>query len=259
MDIGRGIYPLRVEYSQSKTQIQLLNSFIFEETSMNFSQKLALVATGSIAAFAVLDAPANAFSLAGTQIFINEIHYDNFGVDANEGFEIAAPTGTNLSGWSVVLYNGNDSKSYGASIGLSSATFANQNNGFGTYFFGLPENGLQNGPNDGLALINAANEVVQFLSYAGQLTASNGIANGLPSTNIGVAETSSTPVGQSLQLIGTGNKYSDFTWSAAKTNTYNAVNSGQNFTAEAIPTPALLPGIVGMALGIIRKRKSESV
>ena len=39
-------------------------------------------------------------------VFINEIHYDNTGTDAGEAIEIAGPAGTNLTGWSVVLYNG---------------------------------------------------------------------------------------------------------------------------------------------------------
>ncbi len=41
-------------------------------------------------------------------IFINEIHYDNDGTDADEAVEIAGPAGTDLTGWTIVLYNGND-------------------------------------------------------------------------------------------------------------------------------------------------------
>ena len=39
-------------------------------------------------------------------VFINEIHYDNTGTDAGEFIEIAGPAGTNLSDYSIVLYNG---------------------------------------------------------------------------------------------------------------------------------------------------------
>ena len=42
-----------------------------------------------------------------TTVFVNEIHYDNDGTDAGEAIEIAGPAGTDLSGWSLVLYNGN--------------------------------------------------------------------------------------------------------------------------------------------------------
>ncbi len=35
---------------------------------------------------------------ATSAVFINEIHYDNPGIDFNEAIEIAAPAGTNLTG-----------------------------------------------------------------------------------------------------------------------------------------------------------------
>ena len=38
--------------------------------------------------------------------FINEIHYDNVGTDSGEAIEVAGPAGTDLTGWSLVLYNG---------------------------------------------------------------------------------------------------------------------------------------------------------
>jgi len=37
--------------------------------------------------------------------WINEIHYDNSGTDANEGVGIIAPSGTDLSCYSIELYN----------------------------------------------------------------------------------------------------------------------------------------------------------
>ena len=45
---------------------------------------------------------------AGTAVFINEIHYDNGGTDTGEAIEIAGPAGTDLTGWSLVLYNGSN-------------------------------------------------------------------------------------------------------------------------------------------------------
>ena len=48
------------------------------------------------------------FSFGQTKVFINEIHYDNAGADANEGIEIAGPSGTNLSSYTLTLYNGSD-------------------------------------------------------------------------------------------------------------------------------------------------------
>ena len=43
---------------------------------------------------------------AATTVFINEFHYDNDGTDVGEFVEIAAPAGTSLTGWSIVLYDG---------------------------------------------------------------------------------------------------------------------------------------------------------
>jgi len=160
-----------------------------------------------------------------TNIFINEIHYDNSGSDTGEGIEIAGPASTNLNGWSLEFYNGNGGGLY-RTVNLS-GTLSNQDSGFGTDFFGV--SGIQNGAPDGVALIDNNDNVVQFLSYEGTLTAANGTAAGLTSTNIGVSETSSTPVGHSLQLVGTGDSYNDFTWANASFNSYDSVNSGQNF------------------------------
>ena len=41
-------------------------------------------------------------------VFINEIHYDNVSTDQSEGIEIAGPAGTDLSGWFIYIYEGDD-------------------------------------------------------------------------------------------------------------------------------------------------------
>ena len=43
---------------------------------------------------------------AADGVRVSEIHYDNDGTDTGEAIEIAGPAGTDLTGWSVVLYNG---------------------------------------------------------------------------------------------------------------------------------------------------------
>ncbi len=40
------------------------------------------------------------------------IGYDNTGTDAGEAIEIAAPAGTDLSAWTLLLYNGSDRLPY---------------------------------------------------------------------------------------------------------------------------------------------------
>ncbi|NER13702.1 T9SS type A sorting domain-containing protein [Leptobacterium flavescens] len=164
-------------------------------------------------------------------VFINEIHYDNAGTDVDEAIEIAGPAGTDLTGWSLALYNGSNSSVYNT-INLS-GVLTNQQNGFGTLVEVLPSNGLQNGAPDGLALVDNNGIVIQFLSYEGSITAANGPASGMSSTDIGVSETSGTPVGNSIQLTGTGSEFTDFSWQAEVASTYGTVNAGQTFSAPS--------------------------
>ncbi len=169
-------------------------------------------------------------------VFINELHYDNASSDVDEAIEIAGAAGTDLTGWSLVLYNGSNSSAYNT-IALT-GTITDQQNGFGTVIEVLPSNGLQNGAPDGLALVDNTNTVVQFLSYEGVITAADGPAAGLTSTDIGVSESSSTPVGASLQLSGNGTTAADFVWEVTTANTYGAVNTNQVFG-----TPVVIPVI----------------
>lgn len=162
---------------------------------------------------------------SNANVFINEIHYDNSGTDSNEGIEIAGMAGVNLDGWYLEFYNGNGGGVYQKQ--KLNGTLTNQDDGYGTRFFNVA--GIQNGSPDGVALVDNSGDVVQFLSYEGSFTASSGSAFGLTSENIGVSETSSTPVGHSLQLRGTGNSYEDFFWANASFNTYGFVNTQQNF------------------------------
>ncbi|MEX1001984.1 MAG: hypothetical protein WDZ35_07705 [Crocinitomicaceae bacterium] len=166
----------------------------------------------------------------GQAVWINEIHYDNDGGDVNEGFEIAAAAGTDLSCYDIVLYNGNTGALYNT-ISLSGIVPDN-GCGMGTVWFGVPTNGLQNGAPDGIALIDNCNGgvVVQFLSYEGSFTATDGPAAGQTSTDIGVSEGGSDPAGESLQLTGgPGTDYSDFTWAGSGTATEGSTNTGQDF------------------------------
>ncbi|TDF34938.1 endonuclease I [Alteromonadaceae bacterium M269] len=160
-----------------------------------------------------------------TEVWINELHYDNNGSDTGEFVEVAGTAGTNLSGWKLLAYNGNGGRVY-KTTNLS-GTISNQQNGFGTRSFNI--SGLQNGAPDGIALIDDNGSVVQFISYEGTFTATDGDANGVTSTDIGVSETSSTPVGYSLQLTGSGNRYSDFSWQSASNDSPGSRNNGQTF------------------------------
>src|SRR5690606_18514971 len=71
--------------------------------------------------------------------------------------------------------------------------------------------------------------VVQFLSYEGTFTASNGPAAGMTSIDIGVAEANTAPAGTSLQLRGAGSVYADFEWADSATRTFGTCNNDQSF------------------------------
>ena len=146
------------------------------------------------------------FGTAEPTVFINEIHYDNASSDVNEGVEVAGTAGTDLTGWIVELYNGSNGTVYNT-LNLN-GVLPDQDNGFGTLIF--LQAGIQNGGPDGLALVDPGNNVIQFISYEGSFTATNGIAAGLISEDIGISETGSTPADFSLQLTGTGQTFDDF-------------------------------------------------
>jgi predicted extracellular nuclease len=186
---------------------------------------------------------ATGTGLAGAQtVFVNEIHYDNTGTDTGEFVEIAGPAGTSVGGWRIVRYNG---ATPGAAVVYASPAAAETLpagtlipatcGAFGVVTIAYPTDGLQNGPSDAIALVDGGGSVVQFLSYEGVVTAANGPAAGLTSTDIGVSEVGTTPIGFSLQLQGTGTVYTDFAWAAPMASTPGACNAGQAFAGGDTP------------------------
>ena len=161
----------------------------------------------------------------GGSAWINEFHYDNDGTDTGEFVEIAGAAGLDLSGWRLVGYNGNGGTVYG-SIQLSGA-IPDIENGFGILDFSFPD--LQNGAPDGIALIDPADEAVDWLAYEGSLTAVDGPLAGQVLGDIGVAETSTTPVGWSLARTGSGTEAAAFLWSGPSAASRGSVNVGQDF------------------------------
>ncbi|MCL4528743.1 MAG: PxKF domain-containing protein [Chloroflexi bacterium] len=187
-----------------------------------------------ILALMLMTLPVGSVRAASTGVFINEIHYDNTGTDTGEAIEIAGPAGTDLTGWSLILYNGSGGASYNTKT--LSGSIPDLGGGFGVVVVSYPSNGIQNGSPDGMALVNASSTVIQFLSYEGTFTAVGGPANGMTSIDIGVSESGSGAVGNSLQLTGTGAAYEDFTWSVEAPNTFGAFNTGQVFSGAPTMT-----------------------
>ncbi|GIF20835.1 5'-nucleotidase [Actinoplanes tereljensis] len=183
---------------------------------------LALSLTGQ--AFAAEDTP-----------FISEIHYDNAGTDSGEAIEIQAPAGFDLTGWKVVLYNG-DASSGGGSYNTAALSGAVPAAGVVVQTYAA--NGIQNGAPDGVALVKPDNSVAEFLSYEGAFAATSGPATGLTSTDIGVLEPGTDPVGYSLQKI-------DGVWKAPAQNSFGALN-----TATTPPTEPTDPDPVGCTTAV---------
>lgn len=191
-------------------------------------------------------------AFAQTSVFINEIHYDNASTDAGEAIEVAGPAGTDLTGWSIVRYNGSGGAVYTSPSATEtfSGAIPNLGGGYGVVVVSYPQDGLQNGSPDGIALVNASNAVIQFLSYEGAFVAVGGPANGMTSTDIGVSEVSSTPLGFSLQLGGNGTTYEDFAWNSPATATFGAFNNGQTFGGVDQPPSVLSTIPMNSASGI---------
>lgn len=220
----------------AKVNSSLVNSGVYEDTNLSESTTYFYVVTavdtsGNESGYsAEVNATTDSTVVTPTgSVWINELHYDNNGSDVGEFVEVAGSAGTDLTGWSLIAYNGNGGTSY-ATVNLS-GSIPSQQSGLGTKSFSF--SGLQNGSPDGIALVNASGELVQFISYEGSFTATNGAASGSKSIDIGVSETSTTPVGHSLQLTGSGSQYADFTWQSAQANTSGQVNQGQTLSGGA--------------------------
>lgn len=159
------------------------------------------------------------------QAHINELHYDNSGADTGEAVEVAGPAGLSLDGSSIVFYSSGGSQYKSTSL---SGTIPD----CGALSFEV--SGIQNGV-CGLVLVAADGTLGPLLSYEGVLTATEGPAAGVTSADIGVAESSATPVG-SLQLQGDGS-----TWAVGATSSFGALNAGQSCASSPPSPPPSLP------------------
>jgi DNA/RNA endonuclease G (NUC1) len=183
---------------------------------------------------------------AGPVVRISEFHYDNDGGDANERIEISGPAGVDLTGWSVVRYNGSTASA--ATVytspgnpSLNGLVIPDQCTGRGTVVLSYPQDGLQNGTSDGFALVNSRGRVIELLSYEGQLTAAAGAAAGMTSTAI-PNTASETPSSSNVgwQATGSVSRSPTGAWSVSKTsNTFGACNDDDDNTV-ADPEPTLV-------------------
>src|SRR5688572_6432940 len=79
----------------------------------------------------------------GQEVRFSEFHYDNTGTDVGEAIEVSGPAGTDLTGWSIVLYNGSNGAVYDTDP--LSGTIPASCGTRGVVVLDYPSNGIQNG------------------------------------------------------------------------------------------------------------------
>jgi hypothetical protein len=103
--------------------------------------------------------------------------------------------------------------------------------------------GIQNGDPDGFAVVNTTtSQVLHFISYEGNFTATGGLAQGMTSTSIGVSQNGSEPVTTaSLGFSGSGAGAADFTWTKFNNIPHSPgqPNQGQTFASSFAPPQGL--------------------
>ncbi len=189
--------------------------------------------------------PLAAAPAALPAVRFSELHYDNAGADQGERIEISGPAGTSLAGWSVVLYNGSggavyNTRTFGAGEVIPATCGAR-----GVVVLSYPADGIQNGSPDGMALVDASGQLVEFLSYEGTFTGVGGPANGVASTDIGVSEGTNTAVGASLARSGAN------VWSGPAANSFGACNDSDGPPPDVGPLARLTvtPAAATVAVG----------
>ena len=130
-------------------------------------------------------------------VWINEIHYDNLGSDVNERVEIAGSAGIDLTGYTIYHYNG----ASGTILSSESITGIIVEIAEGLGVKNIEFNTLQN-DDEAIALVDPSGNVIQFLSYEGEVTATNGPAAGMTSTELPVSQQPAVTIGFSMQLTG---------------------------------------------------------
>ena len=130
--------------------------------------------------------------------YISELSYS--GGPNSDFVEIAVTTGTDISGYSIYTYTSNGSIKEGPiSLGIVRSTVAGKD----VYLINNSTPGFSNlAANDGLALVDAEGNVLQFLSTGGTVTATEGPASGMITTDIGT-----TTGSNSLQSDNGGTSY----------------------------------------------------
>lgn len=161
------------------TEVTNINTLVTTLPGTNGTREVVQPLSMTNAFFSLQQMPA-AFGLV-----INEVDYDQPGSDLNEFIELYNPTQEfiNLAGLGVVLINGANSNEY-ARVTFTNATLSP--GGYlvianvavsaapGTIVFRVPDNFVQNGSPDGIALFDFnRHQLLDALCYEGAMTAAN--------------------------------------------------------------------------------------
>ena len=171
-----------------------------------------------------------------SDVFLNEIHYENDGLDSGEFIEVVVSPGYTgaISNINILLYNGSNGATYGTHALSSFVAGTLTQSMHKIYSKFIP--GIQNGNPDGVALV-IGGMVRQFLSYEGVFLATDGSATGITSSDLGMAQTTTEVVGQaSLGLTGSGGSYSSFRWTkfSGLPHSPGQANSDQTFSVPLL-------------------------
>ena len=221
---------------------------------------------GGILIFAMADSGVRAVAIVSvtdapppvTDVHVNELHYDNVGADTGEAIEIEGPAGADVSGFQLVLYNGDGGAPYGT-VTLNGALPATCDTR-GVLVTNYPANGIQNGSPDGVALVSSNGDVLEFLSYEGTLTATAGPAAGMTSVDIGASESTSSPLGISLQRNTAGSWASGASsFGACNPDTPIPAGNSLSFSGRNSSDPALPVGFEDQLFATLRDVNGTTV
>lgn len=180
-------------------------------------------------------------------LVINEVDYDQAGADTGEFVELfnGSSSAVNLSGFKLLFINGSNKSVYftanlngtlapGGFLVVGNASVQAAAQAAGAAFILIPDNTIQNGAPDGIALVSA-DAVLDVLSYEDTAAALNSVNLGAPygtvslvssaGPNPALADDNETPalaVCRSIDGVDTDNDLAD--WSLTTRSTVGAAN-----------------------------------
>ena len=220
---------------------------------MNFKSmtlKAAALATLSVASAAAFTAPSQAAIVAGDRLQIDNIIRSNVKV-LGSGLNTAAPIITGLD------FNNGKIQVTGAtnSSGVEGA------GGFASYIGGFTKDltfaGGVSGPVVKFLSFNSPNSPNLFFDLTKAIVRVDPFSAGQRSINVDLFGNFTNSSG-SILGVGEGglNTYLDL-FRKNKKSPWEATPGTYHISIKAIPTPALLPGLLGLGVAALRKRKSE--